>query len=89
VPDIEIDWDEDSIEHIARHNVEPEEVEEVLMERYLLERGRRQRSYVLGRTGDGRYLFIVPARRRSQRYRVITAREMTTTERRRFQRKVK
>ena len=26
---VEVEWDEDAIEHIARHQVEPEEVEEV------------------------------------------------------------
>jgi hypothetical protein len=32
---VEVEWDEDAIEHIARHQVEPEEVEEVLAGRYL------------------------------------------------------
>jgi hypothetical protein len=36
---VEVEWDEDAIEHIARHQVEPEEVEEVLAGRYLLFRG--------------------------------------------------
>lgn len=86
---IEVDWDEESVEHIAGHHVEPEEIEEVLTGRYLLERGRWQRYYVLGQTGEGRYLLIVLARKGSGRYRVVTAREMEPPERRRYKRKVK
>ncbi len=46
---ITIEWDEDAIEHIWRHRVEPEEVEEVLQERYIFRRGRGGTYYVLGR----------------------------------------
>lgn len=86
---IDIDWDEESVDHIAKHDVEPEEVESVLRGRYLRERGRWGRYYVLGRTEEGRYLFIVLARKRSGRYRVITARVTTASEWSRFHRKVK
>ncbi len=89
MPRVVIEWDEDSIEHIAKHRVEPEEVEEVLSGRYLLRRGRKQRYYVLGRTEAGRYLFIVLARWGRHSFRVITARDMTKTEQRLFRKKVK
>lgn len=85
---INIDWDEESIEHIAKHDVEPEEVESVLRGRHLRERGRWGRYYVLGQTEEGRYLFIVLARKRSGHYQVITARAMTASERKRLRRKV-
>ncbi len=86
---VEVEWDEDAIEHIARHQVEPEEVEEVLAGRYLLFRGQRRRYYVLGRTEAGRYLFIVLERREKSRFRVVTARDMTNFERQRFRKKVR
>jgi len=86
---IEIEWDDDSIDHIGLHHVEPDEVEEVLRRRYLLERGRRGRYCILGQSDAGRYLFIVLARKRSSAYRVVTARDMTQSERRRFARKVR
>lgn len=86
---IDIDWDEESAEHIAEHDVEPEEVESVLRGRHLRERGQWRRYYVLGQTEEGRYLFIVLARKRSGHYRMITARAMTASERKRFRRKVK
>jgi Protein of unknown function (DUF497). len=86
---VEVEWDEDAIEHIARHQVEPEEVEEILAGRYLLFRGRWRRYYVLGRTEAGRYLFIVLERRERSRFRVVTARDMTNSERKRFRKRVR
>jgi uncharacterized DUF497 family protein len=44
---------------------------------------------LLGQTEEGRYLFIVLARRRSGHYRVVTAREMTDNERRRYRKKMR
>jgi len=85
---IDLDWDEENVEHIAKHGIEPEEVEAVCRGRHLQERGRQGRYYLLGQTEEGRYLFIVLARRRSGSYRVITARAMTESERRRYRRKV-
>jgi hypothetical protein len=45
---VEVEWDEDAIEHIARHQVEPEEVEEVLAGRYLLFRGAMAKILCFG-----------------------------------------
>jgi hypothetical protein len=86
---VDIEWDDDSVDHIALHQVEPDEVEEVLRGRYLLERGRQGRYRILGQSDAGRYLFVVMARRRSYAYRVVTARDMTPSERKRFKRKVR
>ena len=86
---INIEWDEDSIDHIWRHHVEPEEVEETLEGRYTFQRGRGRAYYILGRSGSGRYLFVVLARKPSGNYRVVTARDMTSTERRLLRGKVK
>ncbi|MDZ4346731.1 MAG: BrnT family toxin [Candidatus Binatia bacterium] len=86
---IEIEWDEDSISHIWRHHVEPEEVEETLEGRYIFRRGRDGTYYIFGQSKSGRYLFIVLAREPSGRYRVVTARDMTEPERRWFRRKVR
>jgi uncharacterized DUF497 family protein len=85
---INLDWDDESVGHIDKHAIEPEEVEAVYLRRHLRERGRRGRLYILGQTAAGRYLFIVLARRRSGHYRVITAREMTPQERKRYRRRI-
>ncbi|MGH7963673.1 MAG: hypothetical protein ACRERD_17910, partial [Candidatus Binatia bacterium] len=62
--ELEAEWDDDNIEHIARHGVEPEEVEEVVYEDChpsWIVRGRRRgvretRWTVFGQTCTGRYL---------------------------------
>lgn len=84
-----IEWDEDSIDHIWKHRVEPEEVEESMEGRHVFRKGREGTYYVLGRSDSGRYLFVVLARKPSRGYRVITTRDMTTVERQWFRRKVK
>ena len=60
----EIVWSEDRIEHIARHNVSPEDVEEVYFSRSFVaesvsRKGKTPVYYVLGQTPSGRYLFCV------------------------------
>jgi hypothetical protein len=56
-------WPRDRIEHIARHNVEPEEVEEVCFSRSLVRRiknlGENPAYQVFGRTKEGRYLLCI------------------------------
>lgn len=80
-----ISWTKESIDHIAKHKVVPEEVEEVLFEDepYIFRTKGKNRYIVYGTTGGGRYLIIVL--RISKVYaKVITARDMTLTERRKY-----
>ena len=61
------EWDDDNIEHIAHHGVEPEEVEEIVYEDChpsWVVRGRRRgvrelRRILFGQTCAGRYLVAV------------------------------
>lgn len=69
---ITIEWDEDSIDHIWRHHVEPDEVEQAIEGRYIFRRGREGTYYLLGRSDSGRHLFVVLARKPSGNYRVVT-----------------
>lgn len=88
----ELWWDEDNIDHLARHLIGPEEVEEVMFQDIPISvRARAQRYAVYGQTVAGRYIVAfleavrVGQRRRLQVYRPVTAREMTEAERRRYQ----
>jgi uncharacterized DUF497 family protein len=74
-------------EHIARHQFVPEEVEEVFAGNYQLYRTSDGRYLTWGQTLDGRMTLVVFERPGRRRIRVITAREMTERERRRFRRK--
>ena len=85
-------WTESDVAHIARHEVAPEEVEEVLAAGPVWRRGRRhpetQRESVLalGQTEAGRYLVIVLSPRELGRARCVTAMEMSHKVRRYFDR---
>lgn len=77
----EVMWTEDSEAHIARHNVTPREVEDVLYSRpRLAVGGREDTTEVLGTTGAGRYLLVVVSQAADGRDFVVTARDMTDAE---------
>jgi len=81
------EWDDDNISHIERHEFTPDEVEEVFAGEYKVRRAREKRYIALGETLDGRLAFVVFRRLSGGLVRVITARDMETTERRLFRRK--
>ena len=79
-----IRWTRGAIKHIAKHNIEPFEVEEALFEdKPIIRQGRKDRAYILAQTLSGRYLFIVisypPVKGEIS---IITARDMDEKERR-------
>ena len=86
----DFDWDEANIEHVARHDVEPQEAEEAL-----LDTGRvgtdaynargETRWAALGSTETGRVLFVVFTRR-AEKIRVVAARDAEEKEKRRYRR---
>lgn len=81
-------WPPDRVEHITRHEVEPEEVEEVCFDDPLVlgakSKGENPVYYVLGQTHDGRYLFCVVIEFPDGKGFPVTARPMTRKEERRF-----
>ena len=86
----ELLWPRDRIEHIARHSITPDEVEEVCFGRPLVLRAKSHGDnpvyYVLGQTDAGRYLFSVIIQFPDGRGYPVTARPMTEKEKRRYQR---
>jgi uncharacterized DUF497 family protein len=88
--DAEFDWDTGNVEHISEHQIEPEEAEQALLDpgripapAYQAQHERRRA--VLGATESGRVLFVVFTHR-AGRLRVVTARDATDRERRRYRR---
>jgi uncharacterized DUF497 family protein len=82
-----LDWDEESIEHIARHDVNSNEVWEVCGDPiHLAHCLGRNRYLVYGQTVNRRYLFVVLEHIRGTVYKPITARYMTNREKRNFRR---
>jgi uncharacterized DUF497 family protein len=84
----ELIWPQDRIDHIARHAVTPEEVEEVCFGRSLVQRGKSEGEnpvyYVLGQTEAGRYLLCVIIQVPDGNGYPVTARLMTPKEKRRY-----
>jgi len=76
-------WDEDSVEHVAKHGLHPDEVEDACRLHPWLLRGRQGFYNVLGLTSAGRYLVVVLLKR-GQQWKVVTARDMDGAERRRY-----
>ena len=73
----EFEWDDRNTEHIARHNVSPDEVEDVAFgDEPLIKKGRKGTRYMLGFTIGGRYLFVVYRLKSKGFARVITAMDM-------------
>ena len=81
------DWDDGNVEHIARHNVTPEEAEEVLARKFMARRTRGGYYSALGRTLAGRYLFLVFSCGLGGTARVITAMDMSKKQRRLYGRR--
>lgn len=84
----EIRWTDQAEDHIAAHNVTPDEVEQVVHARpRLVLRGREGTEYVFGTTDAGRYLLVVLTESIDGRGYVVSARDMTDAERQAFRRK--
>ena len=81
------EWDDDNVFHIERHEFTQDEVEEVFAGDHKVGRTRQKRYIALGETLDGRLAFVVFRRLPGGLVRVITARDMDTSERRLFRRK--
>lgn len=79
---------EDAELHIwSRHQVSLKEVEHAVYQRGLILKGRSENVYnVFGRTEEGRYLAIIVRYLGEGAARLITARDMSRTERRRYER---
>lgn len=77
-----ITWDQETVDHIARHAVSPEEVEQVLFNDIdvpIIMRSRENKYLTYGETDSGRFLFIVWLSK-YRKTRIVTARDMTKKE---------
>jgi len=85
-----LQWDDANIEHIGlKHNVSPEEVEDVCFGIHLSRAESRRRYILAGQTARGRYLYVVLERIRGMTFRPITAFEMNDEHKHRFRRRLK
>ena len=93
---INLRWSNYRIQHIARHNITPEEVEEVIHrdKHRIIRKGATSDKfpgkyfyYIFGRTSEGRLLSLVLLHAGDIVYIPITARDMDDSERNYYLRK--
>lgn len=73
----EFEWDDCNVEHILRHHVSPDEVEDVAFDdEPWIKKGRKGTRYMLGYSTSGRYLFTVYVIKSKGIARVITSMDM-------------
>lgn len=77
-------WDVGNAEHVAQHGVAKAEVEEFRRNNPLLTRSGPRRIRGIGQTDAGRYLTVFLDDMSAGLYYVVTARDSTDAERRRF-----
>jgi uncharacterized DUF497 family protein len=87
-------WLDSIVEKIStKHGVSQEEVRQILQGRAMfrfVEKGHRQGENVyaaLGRTKAGRYVVVFFVHKADHRMLILTARDMTVAERRRYEKK--
>jgi uncharacterized protein len=87
-------WLEEIVEKIERkHRVRQDEVREILSSSShfrFVEKGHRRGENVysaLGQTNAGRYLIVFFVRKKTQQALIVSARDMTDSERRRYEKK--
>lgn len=83
-------WDSANIDHIARHNLEPEDVEEALLDpnginAAAYNTGSERRYGFIGATETGRILYVLYTERGGE-LRVVTARDTDASQKRRYRR---
>jgi uncharacterized protein len=82
-------WEGDgNVLHIARHNVTPEEVEEVCFGTYIYRREFPQKYVLSGQSSSGRYLNVVIERIGKGSYRPVTAFEMNEGDKRTYRKRM-
>lgn len=78
---------------LGKHDVSPEEVEEIFYGKPIVrfhEKGRIRGEHMytaLGQTGSGRYLIVFFILKQQQQALIISARDMSSAERKRYGRK--
>ena len=85
----ELEWDDENIDHIARHDINPQEVEDVCFGIHISRKEKDRRYILSGQSNVGRYLNVVIELVWKGIFRPITAFEMGENYKREIQEKVK
>lgn len=78
-------WEQKNTDHIARHNVVPEEVDDVCYGWHVVRQSKFGRLFIIGPTLTGRMLTIIIEHRNMDTFYPVTARDATDKEIKRYQ----
>lgn len=77
-----LEWDDTNLEHIiSKHGISPKEVEDVCFGPHYACTVKYKRKAIYGQATSGRYLMVILERLYNSFYKPITARNMTQSER--------
>jgi len=76
INEVIIEWTDEDIDHIRKHNIEPAEVESIFESRLFYKRREGFFDFLV-KTRGGRVLFVVFERLWEKTYRVVMARDAT------------
>jgi uncharacterized protein len=80
-----LDWTDSNLDHIiVRHGISLTEIEDVCFGQHYACSAKYKRKAVYGQASSGRYLLVVLEKMNRQTFRPITARNMTPSERRKY-----
>jgi uncharacterized DUF497 family protein len=85
----QLEWDDENVEHIARHQITPVEVEEVCFEQHIAYRATHGRYVLYGQTANRKYIKVVLVRLYRTVFRPKTAYEMSDREKRGYRKRIK
>jgi len=77
-------WNEWNIEHIKKHDVSVDEVEEVFKSKKITKQSYLDRNIILGKTKKERLLTVVISTEKQKNPYVVSARNMSKKERRHY-----
>ena len=73
-------WDEWNVGHIKKHNLDPKQVEEVIIRVAVYKKGYSERLMVIGRSGK-RIISVILSKEEKGGYYILTARDADKKER--------
>lgn len=77
-------WDEWTVEHISKHGVRQDEVEEVCFSRHVAIKSGKDKMAVWGQTENGRYLLVILGIRDYGEHYPVSARDMDQKEKKQY-----
>jgi uncharacterized DUF497 family protein len=80
------EWDDANEFHAIRHGVSRDEIEEVIVQAFLIRKGRSGVYLAYGKTFDGRFVLAVFDYKGRGKARPFSARPLTEIEKKRFRR---